>query len=234
MPNPGRWAVLVSLGAYNLVQNLVIPARAYVPLNLGATVGLVTLARRQGCTWDDLGLEPANIRRGLRVGVVGVAVSAAVAAVTLNHRSLAPYLLDQRAAGQRSGDVLFRVLVRLPLGTALFEEVAFRGAIEGIWQRSGASKREAALAAAVAFGLWHLIPGTHALNGNPLDLRMNTVRSRAAVVTLGAVVTGIASLGLSRLRNRSCSLVAPWLTHAAINSAMYLTGVAAWRRTRRR
>jgi membrane protease YdiL (CAAX protease family) len=165
---------------------------------------------------------------------MGVATSAAVAAVTLNHQRLAPYLLDDRASGQRSRDVLYRVLVRLPLGTALFEEVAFRGTIEGIWRRSGASKREAAMAAAVAFGLWHLIPGTQALNGNPLNLRLTSAKSRWAVVIVGAVVTAIASLGFSRLRERSGSLVAPWLTHAAINSSMYLTGVAAWRRARRR
>jgi membrane protease YdiL (CAAX protease family) len=234
MRDRGRTTALLSIAGYNLVQNLVIPAYAYVPLNLGATVGLVALARGQGCTWDDLGLAPASVRRGLRIGMMGVAASAAVAAVTLKHRRLAPYLLDQRAAGQRSGDVLFQVLVRLPLGTALFEEVAFRGAVEGIWRRSGATKREAAMAAAVAFGLWHLIPGTQALNGNPLDSRMDSARSRAAVVIFGALVTGLAGLGLSRLRERSGSLVAPWLTHSAINSAMYLTGVAAWRRTRPR
>jgi membrane protease YdiL (CAAX protease family) len=125
------------------------------------------------------------------------------------------------------------VLVRLPLGTALFEEVAFRGVVEGVWRRSGASRREAVTAAAVAFGLWHLIPGTQALNGNPLDARVGTARSRAGVVTVGAFLTGLASLGLSGLRERSGSLAAPWLTHAAINSAMYLSGVSAWRRARR-
>jgi len=230
MPSQGKVEAVLAIGGYNLVQNLALPVGAYVPANLAATAGLIALARRFGCSWEELGLRPSHLVRGFRTGLIGVGAALTVAVMATGHRRVRPYLLDQRAADQRRRDVVYRVLVRLPLGTALFEEVAFRGVIEAIWRRAGSDPRDAATVAAIGFALWHLIPGTQALDGNPLDQHVNSALTRAGVVTLGALLTGLASLGFSRMRARSGSLMAPWLTHAAVNSAMYLTGVAAWRR----
>ncbi|MGH9198426.1 MAG: CPBP family intramembrane glutamic endopeptidase, partial [Acidimicrobiia bacterium] len=131
---------------------------------------------------------------------------------------------------QGGRDVAYRVLVRLPLGTALFEEVAFRGVVYGMWRRSGASPRKSAAAAAITFGIWHLIPANQALTGNPLGPRFTSCPSRVGVVVAGALLTSLSSFGFSWMMERSGSLLAPWMTHAAINSAGYLAGVAAWRR----
>jgi membrane protease YdiL (CAAX protease family) len=231
MPDRGRLAALLAIGAYNLIQNLVVPVRAYVPANLAASLGLVALARRHGCSWDDLGLKPSKARIGFQLGVVGVAASAAVAVAAGTNRTTRKYLLDERAARQGGRDVAYRVLVRLPLGTALFEEVAFRGVVYGMWRRSGASPRKSAAAAAITFGIWHLIPANQALTGNPLGPRFTSCPSRVGVVVAGALLTSLSSFGFSWMRERSGSLLAPWMTHAAINSAGYLAGVAAWRRT---
>jgi membrane protease YdiL (CAAX protease family) len=116
------------------------------------------------------------------------------------------------------------------MGTALFEEIAFRGVIEAMWRRSGASQQRAATVAAITFGVWHLLPGREALTGNPLSIRLTGRRSHAAVVLVGALFTGVSSLGFSWMRRRTGSLIAPWMAHAAINSAGYLAGVFAWRR----
>lgn len=229
MPEPSRTTVVMALGAYNVVQNLVVPAPAYVPANLAATVGLVAMARARGCSWDDLGLDPSRSAAGVRLGMAGAGLATAVALAAGAHPATRQYLFDRRAADQRNWDVAYRATVRFPLGTALFEEVAFRGVIPAVWQRSGASKGQAAVAAATTFGLWHIIPGRDALTGNPLSSRLGSRTSRAAVVITGTIATGLASLGLSWMRERSGSLVAPWITHAAINSTLYLAGVAAWR-----
>lgn len=225
--------MVTAIGGFNLVQNLLIPDRAYVPANLAATAGLVALARHQGCSWDDLGLDPSHVIPGLRLGAWGAALAGAATAAALAGPASRRYFLDDRAAAQRGGDVLYRSLVRFPLGTALFEEVAFRGVVAATWQRSGSSKLESAVAAAIAFGAWHIVPGKDALAGNPLGSRFNSGVSRSAAVAAGAVATGLASLGFSWMRERSGSLLAPWITHAAINSTMYLAGVAVWRRAAR-
>ena len=230
MSDPRRATPVVAVGVYNLVQNLMLPAPGYVPANLAATGALIALARSQGCSWDDLGLDLSNAGPGVRLGAVGAGLATAVALAAGSHRATRDYFLDERAAGQRNRDVAYRAIVRFPLGTALFEEVAFRGVISGVWRQSGGSKGEAAAATALTFALWHLIPANDALTGNPLASRFSSRRSRAGVVVTGAVATGLASLGFSWMRERSGSLIAPWMTHAAINGAVYLAGVAAWRR----
>lgn len=233
MPKPSRVTTVMAIGAYNVVQNLLVPTPAYVPANLAATVGLVAMARAQGCSWNDLGLDPSRAGTGSRLGMAGAGLATAVALAAGAHPATRQYLLDQRAADQRNRDVAYRAIVRFPLGTALFEEVAFRGVVSAVWQRSGASKGQAALAAASTFGLWHIIPGSDALAGNPLASRFGSRRSRVAVVIVGTIVTGLAGLGFTWMRERSGSLAAPWMTHAAINGATYLAGVAVWRRAAR-
>ena len=230
MYDRGRTAAVLAIGGYNLIQNLLLPVTAYVPANLVASLGLITLARRYGCTWDDLGLSPSRMRNGVKLGMAGVAVAAGLAVAAGSHRTARRYLLDERAVDQRQKDVAYRALVRFPIGTALFEEVAFRGVVYGMWRRSGASPRQAATVTAITFGIWHLIPANQALTGNPLGPHFASPRSRAAVVGTGALLTGLSSFGFSWMRERSGSLVAPWITHAAINIAGYLAGVAAWRR----
>jgi len=224
---------LTAIGGYNLAQNFLIPAPAYVPANLAASWGLIALARRYGCSWDDLGLEPYKAASGLRTGAAGAAVTVAVATMIATRPRARRYLLDQRAVDRTRAEHLYRTLIRFPLGTALFEEVAFRGVIEGLWRRSGATRTEASMAAALAFGIWHLIPARRALDGNPLRTQLGSDRSRLTVVAAGALLTSLSSLGFTWLRQRSESLVAPFLVHAVANGAGYLAGVAAWRRSGR-
>ena len=231
MSEPSRATTVMAIGAYNLVQNLLLPDPAYVPANLTASCALVALARRQGCSWEDLGLDLSRTETGLRLGMAGAGVATALAVAAGAHPTTRHYLLDLRAAGQQNRDIAYRTLVRFTLGTALFEEVAFRGVIYGLWRHSGESKGAAALATAATFGLWHLIPANRALTGNPLASRFDSRRSRSGVVVIGAVTTSLASLGFTWMRERSGSLIAPWMTHAAINCAGYLAGVAAWRRS---
>ncbi|MGH8923385.1 MAG: CPBP family intramembrane glutamic endopeptidase [Acidimicrobiia bacterium] len=230
MSDDGRWAVLIALAGYNIVQNMVIPAGAYVPANLAASLSLVQLARRYGCSLADVGLGPNRVIKGLRLGVAASLTVAALAVAVSLHPRASRYLLDDRAAGHDGGGIAYRSLVRFPLGTALFEEVAFRGVVYGVWRRAGASQVRAAAVTSAAFGIWHLIPAARALTGNPLRAKLSSRRSRIGVVVLGALVTAISSFGLTWLRVRSEGLIAPWLAHAAVNSAGYLAGVRAWQR----
>ena len=224
-----RGSVAIAIAAYNLIQNRLLPASLYVPANVAVAGALIALARSGGCSWSDLGLDPRQVREGGRNGLLVAGPVVLLGAGSVSHPGARRRLLDERAAGQDRGDILYNTLVRLPLGTALFEEVVFRGVVEGVWAREGSTEAEAAVAAAVLFGLWHLIPTSDALGGNPVSDMLDTPASRTGGVIAGSVATGLASLGLSWLRNRSGSLVAPWLAHTAISCTGYLAGVAAWR-----
>ena len=221
-------APIVTLAAYNVVQNTILPQAAYIPANLVTTLGLVVQARAQGCTWDDLGLDLREFPRSLAIGATGMGLTATVMAAALLFPATRRYLVDERARGHDRNAILFRSAIRFPIGTALFEEVAFRGVLYGSWRRQMSSRR-AALLTAAAFGVWHLLPGRSALSGNPLQDRFVSKRATASAVIAGAVITGVSSLLLTGLRNHTRSLLAPWLVHAGVNSMGFLVGVTAWR-----
>lgn len=220
-------AALAALAVYNVVQNTVVSERAYVPANLAATAGLVTVARRSGCTWRELGLAPAAVGPGLRLGAraaAGAAVAFGVAVASEKTRRL---LLDDRAAGHPRSGAVYRVAIRFPVGTALFEELAFRGVLESLWRRRHGPEASW-IASAVSFGLWHIIP-TYRLFSEMSVGSATASRSQRLVAALaGALVTGGAGVGFSWLRRRSNSVAAPWLAHASYNSLAYLAARRAW------
>ncbi len=222
--------VITVVAGYNLIQNRIVPAPWYVPANIAVSAGLVAFAVRHGCSLDELGLDHRKVESGVKLGAIAATAVAAGAAMASSRPGLRRHLRDDRSADQRPAEILYRVVVRFPLGTALFEEVAFRGVVEGIWAHGGATEREAATVSALLFGLWHLIPTMDALRGNPLGAERRSGAARAGVVFVGSAIAGVASLGFSWLRRKSGSLVAPWLAHSAISVAGYLAGINAWRR----
>jgi membrane protease YdiL (CAAX protease family) len=221
------WRVLGVLVVYNVIQNTVVSDRAYVPANLAATAGLLTVARRSGSTWRELGFDPVTLGPGLRLGAqVGagvVATSAAASASEVTRR----FLLDDRANGHTRRGAVYRAAIRFPIGTALFEEVAFRGVLEGLWRRTS-GPTTSRIVSAVSFGVWHLIP-TYRLFPEMSVGSAGARRSKRLLVALGgAVVTGFAGVGFSWLRDRPDSIAAPWLAHAAYNSGAFLAARRAW------
>lgn len=232
MPDEKRATVAAAIGVYNLVQNLLLPRAAYVPANLAMSAGLVALARRYGCSWGDLGLDPADFRIGARLGSIGAGVAGGAVLVGAAHPSTRKHFLDERARGQAGPDLAYQSLVRFPLGTALFEEVAFRGVVFGVWRCSGSSRPAAAAAEAGLFALWHLIPTWRELGGNPVGSRLASGKARVGAALSGAALTGVAALGFDWMRERTGSLVAPWLTHTVFNVASYLAGALIWRLSR--
>lgn len=197
---------------------------AYVPLNLAAT-GVVLAAGRWGLDLDRVAL-------GLRWEGVGVgAILGAAVAMPVLFLAVVPgtarLVADRRLAGVTPAGGLFVVLVRIPIGTALLEEAAFRGVLYGAWRSSGAVA--AALWSSIAFGLWHVTPTMNLVRANRPSARPSV---RTAVVAGGVVFTFVAGLGLCWLRDRYGSVAAPWALHAGVNSLTAAAALIALRRMR--
>jgi membrane protease YdiL (CAAX protease family) len=204
-------AVLV---LHNVFGNELVADAAYVPTNVLTGVVLVGLAIAAGASVDDLGLGRSSASNGLRWGlaIVGVvAVGIAVGALLPATRAL---FHDQRAAGLSGPELAYDALLRIPVGTALFEEVAFRGVLLALLMRVTATVPAVAVSSAL-FGLWHILPTISALRAN--DLAEGAAAAFGAVA--GAViVTAVGGVLLCMLRLSTGSLVAPVLTHTATNS----------------
>jgi uncharacterized protein len=215
------------LGAWNnlLVTRLPGSPASYVPGNVAATALLLTAARAVGIGWQDMGLDRRRLREGLRWGAPGSAAVAAGYTVALSVRTLRPLLRDGRVAGADGSTIAYQVLIRIPLGTVLWEETAFRGVQLAALLRVLPPRAAIGTSAAV-FGIWHIRPTLTAAAANELG---PGPLGRTAAVLGGCAVTAAAAVLFTHLRLRSGSLLAPVLVHAAANCLGMLAAAAAHR-----
>jgi uncharacterized protein len=208
-------ALAAVLAVWNNAANLV-PAfvRWYVPVNLAATLALVLWARRAGYSPSTLGLYSGDVASGLRWGAAAFALVAVVIASALATPAAQPWLQDGRIAGKTGAEVAFLALVRIPLGTVVLEEVAFRGVLFGAWRRLRGTV-PAVVGSSLVFGLWHVVPTMDLLDAN--DLATDPAARLGAIVA-AVGFTAVAGVLFCLLRIVSGSVLAPMLAHTATNS----------------
>ena len=226
MPVPARdRAFAAGAGAVLAAYNNVIGLRAwhdrwYVPLNVCATCAIMSAALARGLTAADIGIGRGSWR--LTSAGVWWASAAAVGWVIVATLPATRQVLDDRRSASLAGrEVAYQAVVRIPLGTVLWEEVAFRGVLQASLRRVLPSPAAMAVTSGV-FGLWHVRPTVQALRAN--GLAASRVR---AVAGAGAGVAVMAAGGvvLSWLREHSGGVAAPIVLHLVTNSG---AAVAAW------
>jgi len=218
--------VVVALTASNVMTNRVLPRWAYVPWNVGVATGLVWWAQATGgCSGAELGLARRHLLGGLRWGAGAAAAVGAFYAAGAAIPGTRKAFRDDRADRVGVGELAWRLLVEIPLGTALTEEVAFRGVLPALFRRRFASEPNWAVRADVTaaglFGLWHILPASALANSNPKLQELPTTSARLVAVASSVTGTSAAGLAFTWLRNRSGSVLAPVLLHGAINSGAY-------------
>ena len=217
--------LLAGLAAANLAGNLLVPGALYVPVNLAVTGALLAAARRAGLGWRALGLGRRQLRPGLAAGAAVAGAAGVALATALALPGGTRLLADRRMAGVGLAELAYHALVRIPLGTAVFEEVAFRGVLYAAVERERSQAAAVAVSSA-AFGLWHVVPTYEALAANGLAQRPLAV----ALVVPGAVLLTAGAGGLfCLLRIRTGGVLAPVLAHAGINSAAAVAAFVALR-----
>ena len=147
------FAAVTLLAVSNVVSNRLWP-EGYLVWNLGMTGVLLVVARLAGVAWADLGLHGLRLRRGLVIGALAVAAVALVYAAAVALPATRTAFVDSRGAVPLAA-VLFVALVRIPLGTVVLEELAFRGVLPAL---VGGGWWRATLVSSGLFGLWHVLP----------------------------------------------------------------------------
>jgi uncharacterized protein len=209
-------ALAVGLLAWSLVGNLLVGETLYVTRNLLLGLLVLALARRAGAGWGVLGLDGNAVRSGARWGgiaVVVVIVAVALGTALADHLPGVGVLLADERADLPGPLLAWHALWRIPVGTALFEEVVFRGALLGLLLQVTSPARAVVLSS-VVFGLWHVAPTIVTLRIN--DIAVVSAPGLGAIA--GAVaVTTVAGALFCLLRLGSGSLLAPVLAHWATN-----------------
>lgn len=199
------------------VGEVVLPGVAYVPTNVAVGALLLVMARSGGISWEDLGLGGRHIRRGFRIGAVAgsaAGVAMLLAAATPMTRG---FFDDARVPADAPGwERLYQTVIRIPVGTVVFEELAFRGVLLAVLCRRLPLSAAVALNSAL-FGLWHIVPTLSTATANGIE-----GLARVGLVTGSVLATAVGGVVFCALRVRGRHILAPAMLHVAFNDAGYL------------
>jgi uncharacterized protein len=217
LPLAALSGVLVAWDAL-AVPRLPPHVRLHTPVHAAAAGAVLCVALLRGHTLADLGLERSRIVDGLRHGGTALAASGAAYGLALLLPLGHDDVLDLPA--HRLPELVEHVLVHVPIGTVLGEEVVFRGVLHAEAERALGGRPARAWTAAV-FALWHL----------RLALEEGRRSGRPGLYLAGTfAVTALGDVVMGWLRRRSGSLLGPAGLHLGTNA---LGLVAAHLRSRR-
>lgn len=214
----------VALVAYNNVLNLWPPFNRwlFVPLNLTTTGLLAALAL------GPMDVGPAamgSLDDVAKDALIGVAVASIISLPLFGVALRRPgAIADARVSDLQGPALAYQLFIRIPIGTALLEEFAFRGVLFAALERDGTS---GLLWSSVVFALWHVSPGLNMARTNRPDI---SAKGLVLIVLLTIAWTFIAGIFLVSLRVRSDGLVLGWGLHAGVNSLATLAAVWSGRR----
>jgi len=210
------------LGIVAFLVDSAIPAWAYPLFNTAAAAALIALALTAGSSAAAIGLTIG--RRTIVAAAIGLASVAAVLAAAWALPHTREVFTSSPAARITSADLLWAVLIRVPFGTVLLEEVAFRGVLPALLGADGQRWRwRPMLGASVLFGLFHLFSALRLAQCDGLAVHSlfcpaGPVFGSAALIL---VATGL-GIALCTVRHIGGGLLAPFAVHTAANSAGYL------------
>jgi membrane protease YdiL (CAAX protease family) len=211
-------AALLLLVLVMLLNNLIAPG-AYLLWGVLGMAGLVLLAGVDGLRPAQWGLGPVTRRAGTAAAVLA-ALTAVVMLIGTQLPGISDAYLDERVAGLSAGQVAYAALLRAPVGTALLEELAFRGVLLAMLAQRF-SIGWAVAASSAAFGAWHIVPALGlAADNAALGAVAGGQTGWAAVAAV--VAAGLAGAFLCLLRIRYDHLIVPFAVHATATSLGYL------------
>lgn len=206
-----------SIVVFHVLDHHVLPDRVELPAHVAVGLAAPLAGYALGASIDDLGLAPSALRRGVTMGLAHGSVSMVALAAAAFLPGLEPLLADPRAKHETTRHAVRRLLIEIPVGTAVYEELVFRSALLGLAERRW-SRGWAVAATSAVFGLWHVFPALE-------DRRHNAVAQRysmLATVAPTVLSTAVAGALFSRLRVRAGHVVAPIIAHAMFNMAGFL------------
>lgn len=216
---------ILALGLYaNVIANEVLSPPWYIPFNLVLLGVTLVIARRAGTTWTSMGLRRDRAKRGAVLGIGIVAGVIAFMLIALSLSSATDVLRDERFVESSIGLLLFHALIRIPLGTALYEEVLFRGVIFGMLVRRY-TPLKAAIWSSLLFGLWHILPVLDAMTTNPVGARFSGVSGAAVAVLVAVAGTFLAGLVFIWIRLVANSVLSSVIVHIGTNSTAIIAAI---------
>lgn len=210
----------------NIMSNRILPEWAYVPWNLSMAFVLLGIAYRGGASPVAVGLGIRHWHRPVGVGLLLAGGTALLFALGMVLPATRNAFTDSRIGDADLWQMLWVVLVQIPLGTVLLEEVAFRGVLPALMGSSPAIRWRwiPVLGASVLFGLWHILPSIGIDNANAA-VGGALGHNQALTTTLAVLSMTAAGTAMCALARVGKGIKTTMLLHWATNSLGFF---AAW------
>ncbi len=211
------------LAAYALVFQTLIymtlpaPMRTRVaPMVTGLVGAGLALGAGLLFGFDSIGFTGANASIATRWGLLTVLVVGLVGMAMMSRPAWRDQLADPRMASLGRRDSFIHIFIRIPVFTALIEEMVFRGVLHGALVALYPTEVALWIGAGL-FGLWHIGPGLD-------QAQAGEKRARSKLLHTAATVAGTTLAGafLVWLRIETGSIWASVAVHATINMTMAL------------
>ena len=214
------------LAISNVMSNRILPSWAYVPWNLSMAFVLLGIAYRGGAGPVAVGLGIRHWHRPVGVGLLLFGGTALLFALGMIVPATQSAFIDTRIGDADVAQMLWVVLVQIPLGTVVLEEVAFRGVLPALMGASPAIRWRwiPVLGASFLFGLWHILPSIGIDNANAA-VGGALGHNQVLTTTLAVVSMTIAGVAMCALAHLGKGIKTTMLLHWATNSLGFF---AAW------
>ena len=214
------------LAVSNVMSNRILPSWAYVPWNLSMAFVLLGIAYRGGAGPVAVGLGIRHWHRPVGVGLLLFGGTALLFALGMIVPATQSAFIDTRIGDADVAQMLWVVLVQIPLGTVVLEEVAFRGVLPALMGASPAIRWRwiPVLGASLLFGLWHILPSIGIDNANAA-VGGALGHNQVLTTTLAVVSMTIAGVAMCALAHLGKGIKTTMLLHWATNSLGFF---AAW------
>jgi membrane protease YdiL (CAAX protease family) len=195
--------LLAAITIYGYVMPRQLIKRYYTVINLSFGLLTVLFAKIAGVSWTNLGL--GTNRLGVVLIITVLVFLACVFTGFKNRLTL-------------SGKDYEELFIRIPIGTALAEELIFRSSLMGILLQNYGRIVALSVSSAV-FGLWHILPGPGAiLAAQKITSKYTPVwLALASSAILTVIATTAGGLFIGWLRIISAGIFFPWIFHASLN-----------------
>lgn len=213
---------------YGALLSYALPKNTHIALNLLFAGIAVFVGLLSGLSLDAMGLAVSSLAKGAlyAAGIIAVIIIGIGIASRLPY--IGSFFANESFSSVSKKRVFYEAGFRVPLGTALLEEVLFRGLLLGLLLQNN-STEAALLLSSLIFGLWHIFPTVNQLEENQAAKEMVAGKRGRRILSVLAVVltTTVAGILFGLLRVWSGSLITPWLVHWAINASGIVSSALA-------
>jgi membrane protease YdiL (CAAX protease family) len=222
--------LIILILLYSTVLERAVPERFHLYLNIAIAGVAILLGLSFGLNFEQMGLAFNKILPGIFIALTAVGAIVLGTSIIATIPFLRRFFLSDDLAHASGKLITYEATVRVPFGTALIEEVLFRGVLLGLLLQHN-STIIAIIISSIIFGLWHILPTISMLEENKILAKASKdLASRKYGSVIGVVlITTSAGFIFAWLRIISNSIIAPWLVHWSINSSGML-GIAIARK----